>query len=543
MKEEIEDEKENNINKGNIKDENNFETDLLKYNFDYTTKFKSCNINERQKNKLLLNFFLMSSKINIFNKIICLTKLYDISNEEQNFQMIYNITYKIIKYLKYQRIPNQYIDMSNLFSYDFLSDLQNYYYAFKSLNDIKKLTMKDVIDNYLYKEIKDFIIKKIEDYKTIFINILKEGNFKNISDTINKILNENKEKDKNINVNNKDNNIIKINECEDQKEKVEDNITENIINTEIINTENKIEDNNINKEVINGENKIIENNINIENDINSINSINDEDIVIENKIIENKVNEIFDINKIEINNVEENKNEKKEIEKNTIISNDFIDESEETQQIKSQYLYAINKNWLKNAKQFIENYLFAKETGLLNDFFNESFEPGYALAAFLLNGIISTPQNYTYFPFPGPINNFPLTSFKEQWIDPINIEENDIIEKDLVNGKDYFLIDYNDWKILQNAFGFTNILIRTKDNIDMIQIGINIFDQRFKMYKNDDTNLFKKKVIQIGKNAFIYEFIAKINRSIEYEIAKIKFKKNKKTNIKNNKKNIDDINN
>ena len=45
------------------------------------------------------------------------------------------------------------------------------------------------------------------------------------------------------------------------------------------------------------------------------------------------------------------------LKKNDIlISNDFIDESEEIQQIKSQYLYVINKIWLKNAKHFIENY-------------------------------------------------------------------------------------------------------------------------------------------------------------------------------------------
>ena len=525
MKEEIENENEkennndDNNDNDNIKNENiNFETDLLKYNFDYTTKFNSCNLNEKEKRKFILNLFLMSSKINFFNKFICLNKLHDISSEEQNFSMIYNITYKIINNLKKQIIPTLYINMSSLFTYEFLSDSQNYFYAFKSLNDIKKLTMKETIDNFLYKEIQDFIILKIETYKTIFKNMLKVGNINSIISTINKILNENKEKDNNNNKNKNDNKNTDINNYInefDSKKVLKEN------------DENNININNINDYNIN--------NIN-DNNINNINNKNDNKITnMENKKTEK--NEIIDIN--EINEIENNENENKvkEKEKNEIISNDFIEETEENQKIKSQYLYAINKIWLENAKKFIENYLFAKETNLLKDFFNDSFDPDYALAAFLLNGRISKlPKGYTYYPFPGPINNFPLTTFKDQLIDPINIEENDLIEKDLIIGKDYYLIEYDDWKVLQNAFGFTNILIRSKDIIDMYQIGIVIFDQRLKKYKNDNINLFKKKIIQIGKDAYIYEFIEKINRAIEYEIENIKLKKNNNKNNKNNNK-------
>ena len=178
----------NNINNVNEEEEPKiFLTDLLKYNFDYTSKFKTCNINEKERNKFILNIFLMSSKINVFNKIICLYKLYDIYKEEKNFEMLYNITYKLIKYLKEQRIPNQYINMSSLFSYDFLSDLQNYYYAYKALNDIQKLTLKD-IDNYLYKELNDFIKLKIDTYRTIFQSYLKEENINKIKEVKIKII-------------------------------------------------------------------------------------------------------------------------------------------------------------------------------------------------------------------------------------------------------------------------------------------------------------------------------------------------------------------
>ena len=618
MEEKINDEENINNSNENLnnedKDFENFETDLLKYNFDYTTKFKTCNISEKERKKFLLNIFLMSTKINIFNKIICLNQLYEIYKEENNFQMMYNITYKLISYLKQQRMPNQYVNMNTLFSYEFLCDLQNYYFAYKSLNDIKKLTLKDNIYNYLYKEIKDFVNLKIAAYKSIFHKMLNEERIKSISEIINNIFKENEDKNnekikenkkeikkgnKKENNNKAENNEIKINNNNDNK--IESNENKNKENNNIENKDNKniifekknenkiieskiienkiIDNNNIEKNL---ENKIIENN-NENKIIENINENNNENKIIEN---ENKINElninqkdkneldkkVININDIEneikekekekekekgINNnnnneigkeiiINENDNENRiksdilEKEKDIKISFDNIKESEKYPQNSGDYLYAINRIWLENAKKFIDNYIFAKETGLLNEFLKDSFDPEYALAAYLIDGkIIGTPKSHNFFPFPGPINNFYLTTFKEQWIDPINIEENDLIRKELVNGKDYFLIKYNEWIILQNAFSFTNILIREKNKIDLVQIGVIIFDQRFKKYKNDNINLLKKKVIQIDKNACIHEFIGKILRAVDYELNKINQIKNliNSKNKKNNEKN------
>ena len=562
MEEIINDEESNNNGKnGEDKDFENFETDLLKYNFDYTTKFKTCNLNEKERNKFLLNIFLMSTKINICNKIICLNQLYEIYKEENNFQMIYNINYKLIHYLKLQRIPNQYVNMNTLFSYEFLCDLQNYYYAFKSLNDIKKITMRDYIYNYLYKEIKDFINLKIATYKSIFQKMLNEERIKTISQIINNIFKEYEDKNKKNNnneikeknVNNKkdieinkieNNNEIKIKNNNNNIEKHEynennNNNIENKDNKNII-IDNKIENNNENKIIENIiennnniENKIIENNINEKKLQEKENNEFDKKIININEIesqVHEKGKDINDNNEIIINENDNRNGIKEDIlekEKDIKISFDNIKESEKYPQNCNDYLYAINKIWLENAKKFIDNYLFAKEADLLKDFLNDSFDPEYALTAYLIDGkIIVTPKNHMYFPFPGPINNFSLTVFKDQWIDPINIEENDLIQKDLINGKDYFLINYNEWIILQNAFSFTNIIIREKNKIDLVQIGVILFDQRFKKYKNDDINLLKKKVIQIDKNAYIYEFIAKILRCVDYELEKIKQKKN-----------------
>ena len=521
----MEDENIVNIDNSNniYEKESNFETDLLKYNFDYTSQFRTCNIKEREQKKFALNIFLMSSKINIFNKIICLYKLYEIYKEEKNFEMLYNITYKLIKYLRDQRMPNQYINMSILFSYEFLSDIQNYFYAYKSLNDIQKITMKR-IDNYLNKELNDFIKIKIDTYKTIFQNILKEDNITKISEVINNIINENTKKNKNKDI--------------DEENKGENN--EIIIHEKNKENEEKDEKGNINKIIEN-------NNIIIENNVIDINKI--EDSQIQNKAI-NKINndkeikEIIDINKIEneVKKINIEKSLRVEIDKEVPLSFDNMKENQKLNQINNNYLYLINKTWLENAQKFINNYIFAKEIGNLQAFFMDAFDHEYVLPFYLSEEkITNPPPNHTFCPFPGPINNFCLTSYKDQWIDPINIEENDLVEKNMVYKKDYYLISHKEWMILQSAFSFSNIIIRTKDKIDMVQIGLVIFDRRFKKYKNNEINLFKKKVIQIPRNAFIYEFVEKIFRAVDYEVDSIELKINK--NKKNKGNNYNDKNN
>ena len=521
--------------KENVNDNNkeiNFETDLLKYKFDYTTKFKTCDLCPKEKNKFLINLFLISSKLNLFNKLICLNKLYEISKQENNSNMIYNITYKLIRYLKELRVPRQYVNTNILFSLDFLSDLKNYLYAFKSLNDITRITMKKYVDNSFYREIVDFINIKIVTYREIFKNNMTKEKITNLKKKIDNILNSNDNNhDNNITQeNNKSINISREIKKDDEKQiknddknkKIEDKIKKP---DKVENNENKIVENNnliLENKNENNKNKIIDKNL--ENKDNRIikNEANLDQNIVENDKVINLINE----NENKVNKKEIDLNNEKEKEKP--ISFDNIKENVENKKLDKQYLYAINKIWLENAKKFIDNCLLSFEGGLIQKFIKDSFNNNYALSVYLTEQKINfIPKNHSYYPFPGPINNFPLTVFKDQWIDPINIEENDLIEKNLINGKDYLFVEYEDWIALQEAFGYTNLIIREKNKIDMLQINAIIFDQRFKKYKNIDINLLKKKVIQINKNAIINDFIQKIFRAVDYEIEQINL------NIKN----------
>ncbi len=131
------------------------------------------------------------------------------------------------------------------------------------------------------------------------------------------------------------------------------------------------------------------------------------------------------------------------------------------------------------------------------------------------------------------------------WIDQRNKEENNFLKKDVVNGEDYFLISYNDWKLLNDSFTSTNEIKRKKDYIDMISFGVIILDQRFIEYKNYNINLLKKKYIQIKKKATILDFIKKIYRCVDYEIFNFNkiIKKNKEKNEEKNQNQNQDIKN
>ena len=538
---------DNDNNNGNNDNEEkiceyNFETDLLKYKFDYNSKFKICKLEEKEKKKFILQIFLNSSKINMFNKVISLQKLYELYKEEKNNSMLYYISYKLLKYFKEQRIPAYYLNATTFFNSEFLSEQKNYFYVFKYFKDFKKIININ-IKNYVNDEIQDNIILKIKTYQSIFEKVLIKDKITELKEVINNILEKNKNKEK-------------------EKNKIQKNE-----NKEKTSTKNDEDGNNLEKFKNINEIEINSNNNNIKENNNIINgdTIENEEILKIDKIIDN---ENKNGNENKNNRSLQNKNSKKEINKNSeegettqkstimpskfdkIVSNYIIEESIESQQENEKYLYAINKAWLENAKLFIDSYLFAKEINSFEQFFNDSFNLNYAYRYYLSDEKIKTiPENHEFFPFPGPINNLPLTAFKDIWIDPINTEENVIIDKNLILGKDYYLINYKEWIILQNSFSSTNEIKRKNNNVEMTQIGVFVFDQRFKQNGNI-TNLLNKKVIQIGKNASISDFYEKILICVDHAINKQIIIKNDNGNktingIKNDKninKKIENIN-
>ena len=405
--------KENENKKIEINDvlnQNNFEINSLKYNFDYTASFDSMNniLSATSKEKLLIQIFLMSSKINIFNKQIFLDKLYRIIELEKNNQMIYYILSKMINYIKTGRISVYTINTNLFYFTDFLSNNENYFYAYKFFTDLQNLNDNVSIDKKTLKEINEFIQSKIDYFKKYFTDIISSKEYDDYYNIINNIFNQNVQPE--------------INEEKD------------------------------------------------------------------NKIYEEK-----------------------------------------------EYVYLINKTWLINAKNFFDHYIFGRDTQMTIDFFNDAFDMKNVLSVFVSEDKLNKPiQGKTYFPFPGPINNFPMSDWKDILYDPIDEEENTLIKKYLILKKDFFWINHKDWMTLKGAFNCTNEIKRKKKETEMIQLSAFIFDSNMRKYKNESIKFMKKKVIQISKNKTLKDFETKIKRCLDYEIDMIKGDKNE--NKKNDEK-------
>ena len=416
-----EEKEENKILPKKEEDNNNvFETDLLKYDFDYSTKFNSINylnLFPTTKQKLLLYIFLMSSKLNFYNKIISLDRLHSIFESEQNINMIYIIISKIMKYIKSKQTSIHMIKTYSFFGPYFFTNAQNYFFIYKIFSDLKKVNKNVSLDINIIKNINEYIEVKINFFQKYFYNSIKS--------------------DKNY---------------------------------------------------------------------------------------------ISKLDKI-ITNILEQKKEEKEEEENNIDNN--LDKNED------EYLFIINKIWLKNANKFIKNYFFAQQIDQSKLFLEEAFAIDNILSRFLSSkGINKLLKGKNFYPYPGPINNFPLIDFKDVLIDPVNKEENIIVKKNVKEEQDFYLIEKKEWHLLKTAFLFTNEIKRKKNEMEMIQIKVIIFDYRIRQFKDESINFMKKKMVQISANKNINDLEQKIIRCMNNEINKIKQKYNKN----NDDINLEDIN-
>ena len=238
----------------------------------------------------------------------------------------------------------------------------------------------------------------------------------------------------------------------------------------------------------------------------------------------------------------------------------------------NQYLYIINKIWLIKLRIFLVKYLISIETNDREEFIKNALDANNFYIYYLRNETndntetnkknekkdytkkgnkkenkkeskkdkkreeIETENNKNYICFPGPIDNFCLTDFKDIWKDNINEDENYFLIKDLKLNEDYCLINEKDWNILNSTFGSTNKLLRKKDNLELIRIKFILFDKRINN-ENKNTCLLKMKYIQINKNVTIKKLKEKIINISNYNLEDPKQKSDEIENL--NKREIE----
>ena len=190
---------------------------------------------------------------------------------------------------------------------------------------------------------------------------------------------------------------------------------------------------------------------------------------------------------------------------NSIISLKNNLDSDEPTKDNNNYLYAINMEWLLKAKMFLEPIIKLKN----NIEIENSFDIDLVYNNYFdikNNSDIKKKSNYSI--YPGPINNFCITLFKDHWIDYNNLDENDFIKKGLTLNDNYVLVNSKDWESLKSIFDCTNEIRRKKSNLDLVKIKFILFDRR--LQKDKHVVQVKEKSIQINRNSSIKQLKNKI---------------------------------
>ena len=151
------------------------------------------------------------------------------------------------------------------------------------------------------------------------------------------------------------------------------------------------------------------------------------------------------------------------------------------------YLYLLNKSWFKKAFQFLSDYEKFRNNNSKEDYFSIAFNPEYCYKKYFDTNKENMKNIHKYVQFPCNIDNYSIINWTDNLNDPSNEDENYIVKKNLKEGKDYFLLQKNDFIFLQNFFGVTNIIKRKKNCEAFIEIKAILLEER--LYEKENKKI------------------------------------------------------
>ena len=121
--------------------------------------------------------------------------------------------------------------------------------------------------------------------------------------------------------------------------------------------------------------------------------------------------------------------------------------------------------------------------------------------------------------YPGPINNFFISSFKDYWFDPLEIESttNTYIAKNMTESTNYTIVSSKLYKVFKNNFGAINEIKRYGINYNE-EVLVEVYYKQFKIILlnkgllKKGKELIKPKYIQISKNGLFKDLKDKLRR-------------------------------
>ena len=242
---------------------------------------------------------------------------------------------------------------------------------------------------------------------------------------------------------------------------------------------------------------------------------------------------------------EDNYNKLKQLFK-LLIENKYDNKEKNENKNEDEYLYIINKKWVDKAYNFLKDYIHVRDNNIKGDYFKTVFTPDKFYHPYFEDDTKNEKETKSekekektknkYYLFPGLIDNYSISNWTDFWNDPLNEDENNFIQPNLVYNKDYYLLEKSDFEFLKDFFGVTNIIKRKKNCLDFVIIKTIIFDKRFK----NNSFLLRRRNFQLRNYSTIKDFKDKIIRCVEDNLAKIEEEKIKeKENAKKDPKNKD----
>ena len=256
----------------------------------------------------------------------------------------------------------------------------------------------------------------------------------------------------------------------------------------------------------------IENKLN--NKLENFSNFNGKKLEEINKILDNilRENQLINLN----NNDDPQKSEEiknNKLEENIDNKTDNINDNDDY----GSFLLLINKDWVMQAKAFINYYkILTQESFFEDDNIKAAFEITNVINSYFRIKSDSDKGEKLSTAYPGPINNFTLLKYKDYWEDVNNEDENYFIKK---NFEEYFHIKEKYYNYLKDIFDSTNDIRIYEKKIEYFEIKVLILDKKFK--ELIAKKLLKLRTIKVRKNMNIKDFENKLVRCIYYEVKKL----------------------
>lgn len=117
----------------------------------------------------------------------------------------------------------------------------------------------------------------------------------------------------------------------------------------------------------------------------------------------------------------------------------------------SEKYFLVSTYWISQLFIFIENLKKYKNTENFEIFFENAFNCKHVLAYYFQNEDLEKISGF----YPGPVNNFFISKFKDHWFDPLESEShtNIYIQEGMKENTDFFYLDQKKWDLLKKHYG------------------------------------------------------------------------------------------